>query len=129
MEYYVDNVLIAPGYLQSILLVNGNYIVRPSELPHSRQIHQHHSWIDPQLAIIWMLGESIVPTSVGILVLRTEGCQLTGVHLLEIVPDFLGWRQKQSVCIHVENRIRVIQYSLKHKSCKSCSQKKTMLVR
>ncbi|KYM82858.1 hypothetical protein ALC53_06568 [Atta colombica] len=59
-----------------------------------------------------MFGESIVPTSVGILVLRTEGCQLTGVHLLEIVPDFLGWRQKQSVCIHVENRIRIIQYNL-----------------
>ncbi|KYN40621.1 hypothetical protein ALC56_04930 [Trachymyrmex septentrionalis] len=59
-----------------------------------------------------MLGESIVPTSVGILVLRTKGCQLTGVHLLEIIPDFLGWRQKQGVRVHIENRIRVIQYNL-----------------
>lgn len=43
MEYYVDDILVAPGYSQSILLVNGNHVVRPSELPHPRQIHQHHS--------------------------------------------------------------------------------------
>ncbi|KYQ55995.1 hypothetical protein ALC60_05111 [Trachymyrmex zeteki] len=57
-----------------------------------------------------MLSKSIVPTSIGILVLRTEGCQLTGVHLLEIVPDLLRWRQEQGVCVHIEYCIRVVQY-------------------
>lgn len=113
MEYYVDYILIAPSNLQLIFLVNGDHIVRPSKFPHPRQIHQHHARIYTQFAVIWMPSKSVIPASIRILVLRTESCQLAGVHLLELIPDLLRWCQKQSVCVHIEHRVRVIQHSLK----------------
>lgn len=112
VKYYVDDVLIAPGNLQSVFLVYGNHVVGPTKLPHSRQIHQHHSGIDAQLAIVRMLGESIVPAGVGILVLGAEGRQLAGVHLFKLVPDLVRWREKQSIRVHVEHRVRVVQHRL-----------------
>lgn len=114
VKYYVDDILVAPGDLQSVLLVYRNHVVGPTKLPHSRQVHQHHSGIDAQLAVIRMFGESVVPAGVGILVFRAEGRQLARVHFLELVPDLLRWRQKQSVRVHVEHRVRVVQHSLKY---------------
>lgn len=61
-----------------------------------------------------MLGESVIPTSVRILVLRAKSCQLAGVHFLELIPDLLGWRQEQGIRVHVEYRVGVVKHSLKY---------------
>ena len=46
MEVDVDEVLIAPGDAELVLLVVRNDVTQPVDLTHAGQIHQHHSRVD-----------------------------------------------------------------------------------
>lgn len=46
MEDNINDVLVSPYYFAFILMIYGNDIFFPTKVPHSCQIHQHHSRIN-----------------------------------------------------------------------------------
>ena len=47
VEDYINDVLIPPRYFAFVLLIDRNYVLFPTKLPHSSKIHEHHSRIYP----------------------------------------------------------------------------------
>ena len=45
VEVDVDEVLVPPRDAHSVLLVVAHHLVRPVQLPHPGQLHQHHARI------------------------------------------------------------------------------------
>lgn len=72
----VDNVLVSPGDLQFVLMVDGQDVVNPAKCTHSSEIHQHNPRVDTQGPIIGVPGESVVPACGPVFVLWGKGCHL-----------------------------------------------------
>ena len=60
-KIYVNEILVSPDDFFVKLLLIGDHFLLPSRRPHPVQMHQHHARVHPQLPVIWMLSEAIVP--------------------------------------------------------------------
>lgn len=113
VEDDVDDVLVAPGDLHPVLLVDGDDVLGPLEVAHPGEVHEHDARVDAEFAVVGMTGEAVVPAGVRVLVLGAQGCHLAGVHLPEVVPDDFWRAQENGVGVDVENRVGVVEQRLR----------------
>ena len=109
MEQYINEILITPGDLRLVLLVQRHNLLGPVKLAHPRQVHEHHTRVQPGEAVVRVPTEPIVPPDVGDLVLGGHGGKLRGVELLEVGPDLLQRAHEEDVRVDVENGIHIEQ--------------------
>lgn len=101
VEQDVDDVLITPYQLQSVLFVDWHDVLFPLEVPHSGEIHQHDAGIHAQIAVVRMTSEPIVPTGIFVLVLGCHAGKLRRIEVAEHRPQLLNRRQEYCIRIHV----------------------------
>lgn len=87
------------------------------------EVHQHDSRVDPGDPIEGVACEAAVPANLGDLMLWGHSSKLGGVEGLEETPHIIHGPEEQHICIHVEQRVHVLQdHLLSRQSCVSYNQ-------
>ena len=77
------------------------------------EVHQHDSRVDPRDPVEGVACEAAVPAYLGHLVLGGHGGQLRAVELLEEGPDVVHGSEEKHVCVHVEQRVHLLEDHLR----------------
>ena len=63
MKQNIENILISPGNVITVLLEDRVDIVIPADVSHPCHVHQHYTRVDTKCSIVWMPCKSIVPSN------------------------------------------------------------------
>jgi hypothetical protein len=61
----IDDILVPPGDLELVFMIDGQYIFQPTKTSHSSQVHQHHTGIDSQRTVVRVPSKPVVPETQG----------------------------------------------------------------
>ena len=76
------------------------------------EIHQHDTGVHPRDAVERVACEAAVPANLGDLVLWSHCCELAAVKGLQETPDVIHGPQEEDICVHIEQRVHVLQDDL-----------------
>lgn len=87
--------------------------------PEACQVHEHDPWVDSSFPVIGMTSKAVIPANARLLVLWRHSSQLARIKMRKKGPDLLDWLQEYDVCVHVEQRIHLLQDELEHRPQKT----------
>ena len=73
------------------------------------EVHQHDPGVDPRDPIERVACKAAIPAYLGHLMLWGHGGQLGAVELLEEGPDVVHGSEEQHVCVHIEQRVHLLE--------------------